>query len=130
MTTIDHLMGAVETKRGGKYILPSLRLMSSDLVIDEIDDFNREDLTAIARLIHLAGMYGRNVVISSATIPPDLAEGMYRSYLTGLSCRNAFFTDKKYAPWFGVMNLRQRCRPGELPMTGLPKPMIVSFMPE
>lgn len=95
VTTIDHLMGAVETKRGGRYILPSLRLMSSDLVIDEIDDFNREDLTAIARLIHLAGMYGRNVVISSATIPPDLAEGMYRSYLTGLSCRNAFFTDKK-----------------------------------
>lgn len=97
VTTIDHLMGAVETKRGGRYILPSLRLMSSDLVIDEIDDFNKEDLTAIARLVHLAGMYGRNVVISSATIPPDLAEGMYRSYRAGLSCRNAFFSDKKSA---------------------------------
>ncbi len=37
--TIDHIMGATETSRGGRYILPSLRLMSSDLVIDEIDDF-------------------------------------------------------------------------------------------
>ena len=34
--TIDHLMAATETKRGGRYILPSLRLMSSDLVIDEM----------------------------------------------------------------------------------------------
>lgn len=68
--TIDHLMAATETKRGGRYILPSLRLMSSNLVIDEIDDFTGDDLIAIGRLIHLAGMLGRKVMISSATIPP------------------------------------------------------------
>lgn len=39
--TIDHLMAATETKRGGRYILPTLRLMSSDVVIDEIDVFFR-----------------------------------------------------------------------------------------
>ncbi len=81
--TIDHLMGAVTTKRGGKYILPSLRLMSSDLVIDEIDDFSGSDLVAIARLVHLAGMLGRKVMISSATIPPDLAEGYFNAYKKG-----------------------------------------------
>jgi CRISPR-associated endonuclease/helicase Cas3 len=81
--TIDHLMGATETKRGGKYILPSLRLMSSDLVIDEIDDFTGSDLIAIGRLIHLAGMLGRKVMISSATIPPDLAEGYFNAYKKG-----------------------------------------------
>ncbi|MFT4927764.1 MAG: CRISPR-associated endonuclease/helicase Cas3, partial [Phenylobacterium sp.] len=70
--TIDHMMAATETKRGGRYILPTLRLMSSDLVIDEIDDFTGFDLIAIGRLIHLAGMLGRKVMISSATIPPDL----------------------------------------------------------
>ena len=95
VTTIDHMMGAVETIRGGRYILPSLRLMSSDLVIDEIDDFDKKDLIAIARLVHLAGMYGRNVAISSATIPPDLAEGMYRAYTAGLACRNGYFSGKK-----------------------------------
>lgn len=81
--TIDHLMAATETKRGGRYILPSLRLMSSDLVIDEIDDFDGKDLIAIGRLIHLAGMLGRKVMISSATIPPDLAEGYYNAYQSG-----------------------------------------------
>ncbi|MFT7456918.1 MAG: CRISPR-associated endonuclease/helicase Cas3 [Marinobacter maritimus] len=81
--TIDHLMAATETKRGGRYILPSLRLMSSDLVIDEIDDFSGSDLIAIGRLIHLAGMLGRKVMISSATIPPDLAQGYFNSYKKG-----------------------------------------------
>ena len=81
--TIDHMMAATETRRGGRYILPSLRLMSSDLVIDEIDDFTGSDLIAIGRLIHLAGMLGRKVMISSATIPPDLAEGYFNAYKKG-----------------------------------------------
>jgi len=81
--TIDHLMPATETTRGGRYILPCLRLMSSDLVIDEIDDFDGNDLIAIGRLIHLAGMLGRKVMISSATIPPDLAEGYFNAYQEG-----------------------------------------------
>ncbi|WP_264769754.1 type I-F CRISPR-associated helicase Cas3f [Coxiella burnetii] len=81
--TIDHLMAATETKRGGRYILPTLRLMSSDVVIDEIDDFSGKDLVAIGRLVHLAGMLGRKVMISSATIPPDLAEGCFKAYRDG-----------------------------------------------
>jgi len=81
--TIDHLMAATETKRGGRYILPTLRLMSSDLVIDEVDDFSGCDLVAIGRLVHLAGMLGRKVMISSATIPPDLAEGYFKAYRDG-----------------------------------------------
>lgn len=81
--TIDHIMAATETIKGGRYILPSLRLMSSDLVIDEIDDFTGSDLIAIGRLIYLAGMLGKKVMISSATIPPDLAEGYFNAYSAG-----------------------------------------------
>ncbi|MDR5610470.1 MULTISPECIES: type I-F CRISPR-associated helicase Cas3f [unclassified Arsenophonus] len=81
--TIDHIMTATETTRGGRYILPCLRLMSSDLVIDEVDDFMGEDLVAIGRLIHLAGMLGRKVMISSATIPPDLALSFFHAYQQG-----------------------------------------------
>jgi CRISPR-associated endonuclease/helicase Cas3 len=81
--TIDHIMAATECMRGGKYILPTLRLMSSDLVIDEIDDFSGNDLIAIGRLIHLAGMLGRKVMISSATIPPALAQGYFNVYREG-----------------------------------------------
>ena len=88
--TIDHIMSATETKRGGKYILPCLRLLSSDLVIDEVDDFNGQDLIAIARLVHLAGMLGRKVMISSATIPPALAEGFFNAYQQGWQLYAAF----------------------------------------
>ena len=83
--TIDHLMGAVETKKGGKHILPSLRLQNADLVIDEIDDFSGSDLIAIGRLVYTAAMLGRKVMISSATIPPDLAEGYFNIYRSGWS---------------------------------------------
>jgi len=81
--TIDHIISTTQTKKGGRYILPVLRLMSSDLVIDEIDDFTDDDLIAIGRLIHLTGMLGRKVMISSATIPPDMALGYYLAYKAG-----------------------------------------------
>jgi CRISPR-associated endonuclease/helicase Cas3 len=88
--TIDHIIAASETTRGGKYILPSLRLLSSDLVIDEVDDFDGKDLIAIGRLIHLAGMLGRKVMISSATIPPALAEGFFNAYQAGWTLHSHF----------------------------------------
>lgn len=81
--TIDHLMPATESVAGGKHILPTMRLMSADLVIDEVDDFNQEDMPAISRLVHLAGMLGRKVMISSATIPPAIAEGLWQAYQAG-----------------------------------------------
>lgn len=112
VATIDYLMRATETIRGGKYMLPLLRLLSSDLVIDEIDDFGEKDLIAVSRLVHLAGMLGRNVVLSSATIPLDLAIGMHRAYMQGLKCYNQFFAEHKYGAAVYVMNSRplwQRC---------------------
>lgn len=88
--TIDHIIAATETRRGGKFILPCLRLLSSDLVIDEVDDFDGTDLIAIGRLIHLAGMLGCKVMISSATIPPDLAEGFFHAYQAGWQLHSHF----------------------------------------
>ena len=89
--TIDHIIAATEMVRGRKHILPFLRLMSSDLVIDEIDDFEKQDLIAIGRLVHLAGMLGRNVTLSSATIPPSLAEGLFNAYREGWKCHCDFY---------------------------------------
>lgn len=83
VSTIDHLMPATENTAGGKHILPLLRLMSADLVIDEVDDFDQSDMPAIARLVHLAGMLGRKLMISSATIPPAVAEGLFQAYQAG-----------------------------------------------
>jgi CRISPR-associated endonuclease/helicase Cas3 len=81
--TIDHLMPACESTRGGHQIAPMLRLMSSDLVLDEPDDFGIEDLPALTRLVHWAGLLGSRVLLSSATLPPALVQGLFHAYLEG-----------------------------------------------
>ena len=81
--TIDHLMPANESTRGGGQIAPMLRLMTSDLVLDEPDDFGIEDLPALTRLVHFAGMLGSRVLLSSATLPPALIQGLFGAYLAG-----------------------------------------------
>lgn len=81
--TVDHLVPATESLRGGRQIAPMLRLMSSDLVLDEIDDFDIDDLPALTRLVHWAGMLGTRVLLSSATLPPALVDGLFRAYRDG-----------------------------------------------
>lgn len=81
--TIDHLMPATEGTRGGHQILPMLRLMTSDLVLDEPDDFDINDLPALTRLVHWAGLLGSRVLLSSATLPPALLQGLFLAYRAG-----------------------------------------------
>ena len=81
--TVDHLMPACESLRGGHQIAPMLRLLSSDLVLDEVDDFDMADLPALARLVHWAGLLGSRVLLSSATLPPALVAGMFDAYCAG-----------------------------------------------
>lgn len=87
VSTIDHLIPATEGERGGKQIAPMLRLLTSDLVLDEPDDFGLEDLPALCRLVNWAGMLGSRVLLSSATLPPALIEGLFEAYREG---RRAF----------------------------------------
>lgn len=81
--TVDHLVPATESQRGGRQIAPMLRLMSSDLVLDELDDFDIKDLPALTRLVHWAGLLGTRVLVSSATLPPALVQGMFDAYSAG-----------------------------------------------
>lgn len=81
--TIDHLMPATEGTRGGQHIAPMLRLMTSDLVLDEPDDFDLADLPALSRLVHWSAMLGGRVLLSSATLPPALVEGLFAAYRAG-----------------------------------------------
>ncbi len=81
--TIDHLMPATESLAGGHQIAPMMRLMSSDLILDEPDDFGIEDLYALSRLVHLAGCLGARVLLSSATLPPAIVEGLFNAYRAG-----------------------------------------------
>ena len=81
--TIDHLTPATESQRGGRQIAPMLRLLSGDLVLDEPDDFDLGDLPALTRVVHWAGLLGARVLLSSATLPPALIQGLFEAYRNG-----------------------------------------------
>lgn len=81
--TIDHLIPATESLRGGHQIAPMLRLMSSDLVLDEPDDFDISDLPGLTRLVYWAGLLGSRMLLSSATLPPALVRGLFGAYRAG-----------------------------------------------
>lgn len=81
--TVDHIIGASETLRGGRHIAPILRLLTSDLILDEPDDFDQRDLPALSRLVYMAGLLGSNVLLSSATLTPDLVAGLFTAYQAG-----------------------------------------------
>jgi len=83
VTTIDHLMPATEGIRGGRQIAPMLRLLTSDLVLDEPDDFDIADHHALCRLVNWTGMLGGRVLLSSATLPPALVQALFAAYCTG-----------------------------------------------
>ena len=81
--TVDHLTPATESLRGGRQIAPMLRLLTGDLVLDEPDDFDLADLPALTRLVHWAGLLGSRVLLSSATLPPALVQGLFEAYRDG-----------------------------------------------
>lgn len=83
VSTIDYLMPANEGIRGGRQIAPMLRLLSSDLVLDEPDDFGLDDLPALCRLVNWAGMLGSRVLLSTATLSPVLASALFSAYQAG-----------------------------------------------
>jgi hypothetical protein len=69
------------------------RVLTSDLVLDEIDDYGPEDLVALCRLVHVTGAGGGRVIISSATMTAMLASELFRAYRDGLKI-HAAMTDR------------------------------------
>ena len=80
--TFDYLMKATENQKS-KYLLPFARMFTSDLIIDEIDNFSLNDLKATTRFFFIAGMLGKNIVLSSATLTYPLIETILESYKKG-----------------------------------------------
>ncbi|MBN3134568.1 type I-F CRISPR-associated helicase Cas3f [Pectobacterium punjabense] len=114
VTTIDHLMPATESLRGGHQIAPMLRLLTSDLVLDEPDDFGQEDLPALCRLVNWAGMLGSRVLLSSATLPPLFIKALFAAYRDGRAAwQQAYGTPNTplnvCCGWFDEFD----CQPGQ-----------------
>lgn len=82
--TLDHLMG-VAAPVNARYLLQALRVATSDLVLDEIDQFDGEDIAAIGRLVYQSAAAGRRVIVMSATLTPDIATALHAAYRQGWS---------------------------------------------
>ncbi|KOY63639.1 CRISPR-associated protein Cas3 [Photorhabdus heterorhabditis] len=112
VATIDHLIPATEGIRGGKQIAPMLRLLTSDLVLDEPDDFDINDLSALCRLVNWAGLLGSRVLLSSATLPPALIQALFNAYRAGrqdyqLACGQPNALMNICCAWFDEYNVAQ-----------------------
>lgn len=103
--TTDHLIPATEGSRGGKQIAPILRLLTSDLVLDEPDDFDVNDLPALSRLVNFAGVFGSRVLLSSATLPPAIVQALLDAYIAGRkifnhACGDSSLSSEVCCAWF------------------------------
>lgn len=88
--TIDHLASLTDMRRS-QFVIAALRLLTSDLVIDEADSYDDNDLVALGRLVFIAGMFGRRVVLSSATLPAPIARAYLKAYRDGYAAHAALF---------------------------------------
>lgn len=96
VSTIDYLIAAGEPHRQGHHVKALLRIMSSDLILDEVDGYEPKALIAVLRLVQLAATYGRNVICSSATLSLTVAKTIHRAFESGMQMRAALYgTEKK-----------------------------------
>lgn len=83
--TADFLVRAGDPTEKANQALTMVRLMNSDLVLDEIDSYDPKALVAVMRLVAAAAMFGRHVVASSATLSVPVAKALYDAYELGVN---------------------------------------------
>ncbi len=96
VSTADYLVACGEPGRQAYHAIAMLRAASSDLILDEADSFDVDSLVALLRTITIFAMFGRHVVVSSATLAPPLAEAIHATYRNGIRLRAALFDEPAY----------------------------------
>lgn len=87
VSTIDFLIAAGNPQSQGHHVKALLRLMSADLVLDEIDSYEPDALVSILRLVQLSALFRRNVICSSATLSLPVAKAIESAYRSGVTLR-------------------------------------------
>lgn len=84
--TVDHIVPATHATSGGDARM-ALRIFTSDLVLDEIDNYSAQDLITLGKLCFMVGLAGRHVVLMSATMSPFVVQGLFEAWWRGLSIK-------------------------------------------
>ncbi|WP_445116230.1 type I-F CRISPR-associated helicase Cas3f [Acinetobacter sp. WZC-1] len=103
VSTIDYLIAAGEPHRQGHHVKALLRIISSDLILDEIDGYEPRALIAVLRLVQLAALYGRHVICSSATLSLTVAKTIHRAFESGIQMRAALY-DKEQKSLIAIID--------------------------
>ena len=88
--TIDHLMSgaSLDLASGLKQLF---HLMATDIIADEIDDYDPKSLPAISRMAFISGFSGRSFIISSATASRVIIQELYNAWYLGVQKRQALY---------------------------------------
>lgn len=95
VSTVDFLISASEPGRQGHHALALIRMINSDLILDELDSYEPKAFIAVLRLIQLSAMLGRNVICSSATLSVPLAVAVKDAYESGWRMHQALNPEAK-----------------------------------
>ena len=89
VSTIDFLVAAGEPATQGHHVKALMRVLSGELVLDEVDSYEPEPLVAVLRIVQLAALAGRNVICSSATLSEPTALAVHEAFQSGIGLREA-----------------------------------------
>ncbi|MBU2708754.1 hypothetical protein KCM76_22365 [Zooshikella marina] len=117
VSTVDYLIAASQPGRQGHHVVALARLMHSDLILDEIDQYNVSAFPALLLLVKTAAALGRHVVCSSATLPPYQANALKDAWQAGL----AHYTALKQSVTASVAVVHSAFPPQLLPTEQLPQ---------
>lgn len=91
--TVDNIAKGVQYGRGHN-LLNMNRTITSDLILDEIDDYSNEDMATMLKLVYATALSGRKVLISSATVSEVVVNTLFTAYLKGIKHREVMFNEK------------------------------------
>lgn len=106
VSTIDFMINAGDISKNKKHSLAMIRLMQSDLILDEIDSYEPTALVSVARIIMLAAFFGNNVILSSATLSESCADFSYKAYQKGLNMRKKLLGNKNISSFSAIIDDR------------------------
>ncbi len=96
VSTMDWIVASGEPGQQDRHAKALIRVCTSDLILDEVDSYDVEATVAVMRVVETAASFGRNVIVSSATLSPSLAEGIAIAFATGWKTYQAMVGEE---PW-------------------------------
>lgn len=96
VSTMDWIVAAGEPGQQARHAKAMIRVAHSDLILDEVDSYDVKATVAVMRVVHAAAAFGRNVIVSSATLNATLAQGLCVAYAQGRRVHDALFGER---PW-------------------------------